>query len=395
MRVLRSLLCLVLAAGLWLALLHVWFTRSVDGTAAPLVGRLLRDWEMARRPGAEDESKLERGNPEWVLMSRMFTSLAFANVAASERSDRARYTDAMARIARLTIAEAERGDGPYPFLMPYASRRPFLDPSARSLFVDGEIALMLAALELLDAQPSGRDERGPSERDPSLDAELWVTRVREQIERGPALLGESYPNEAWIFCNTAALAAIRLHDVARGDPDAHAELFARWVAHARTHLVDPKTGMLVSATHYDGEAWQGPEGSTLWFAADMLLLVDEAFAREQYALARKELGRSFLGFAWSREWSASEPAQDDIDSGPTIPFIGANAGASGLAIGAAKAFGDEATLSGLLASLQLTGFPMDGRSHYASGNLMADAAFAYGTTTGPLWALAGHRGGSK
>lgn len=395
MTALRSILCLLAAAGLWLALLHVWFTPSVAGTAEPLVGRLLRDWEATERASAAEESALARGNPEWVLMSRMFTALAFANVAASDRQGRARHADALARVAASTIAEAERGDGPYPFLMPYAKRKPFLDPEARSLFVDGEIALMLAALELVDAQPLGRDERGPSARDPSLDAERWVTRAREQIERGPALLGESYPDEVWIFCNTAALAAIRLHDVARGEPDAHADLFARWVASARAHLVDPKTGMLVSATDHRGVAWQGPEGSTIWFAAEMLLLVDEGFAREQYALARKELGRSLLGFAWSREWAASEPPREDIDSGPTIPFVGANAGASGLAIAGAKAFGDVAFLEGLLASLQLTGFPMEGRSRYAAGNLMADAAFAYGTTTGPLWALAGYRGGSK
>jgi hypothetical protein len=378
---------LLVVTGLWLVFLQLWFTPSVAGTAEPLVARFLHDWERPRRFGAEEEAELERANPEWVLMSRMFTALAFANVAARDPDTRTRYIDAIERIVKLTIAEAERGDGPYPFLLPYAKRKPYLDPTGRSLFVDGEIALMLAALENVDRRPK-------ASRDPALDAEVWVTRVREQIERGPALLGESYPNEAWIFCNTAALAAIRLHDVATGARHAHDDLFARWVENARANLVDKRTGLLVSATHYDGVAWQGPEGSTIWFAAEMLLLVDESFAREQYALARKELGRSFLGFAWSREWSAAEPARDDIDSGPTVPFVGANAGASGLAIGGAKAFGDKPFLEGLLASLQLTGFPMDGRSRYAAGNLMADAAFAYGTTTGPLWAITGFGGSS-
>ncbi|MFO0551641.1 MAG: hypothetical protein U0271_24860 [Polyangiaceae bacterium] len=382
MRIVRTVVCLALAIAAALTSLHAGFSTTPEEVAAPLHERLLEDWEAPRRLGASREAELHKTNPEWVLMSRMFTALAFANDAAKDPPARARYVAAMDRIARTTIAELD-GGGMNHFLLPYARRARFVDQRGRSLFVDGEIALMLAALELVDAGP-----------DREVVAEVWVRRAREQIERGPALLGESYPDEAWMFCNAVALAAIRLHDVARGEPDAHAELFTRWVEHARAHLVDPGTGLLVSRLRYDGAAVEGPEGSTIWLVADMLLLVDEDFAREQYALARRALGRSLVGFAWSREWPASRPGSDDIDSGPTIPIVGANAGASGLAIVGAKAFDDEEFLDGLLTSLEFAGFPVDGRSRYAAGNLTADAVIAYGTRTGPLWALARARGGA-
>ncbi|MFO0615683.1 MAG: hypothetical protein U0414_24020 [Polyangiaceae bacterium] len=376
MRVVRSICALVLATALWLSLLHFAFRTSAEATARPLAARLLRRWQAGSPLGSKDVTTLRRTNPEWDLMARTFTALTFANLAIGARAP-GPYVDAIDRIADVTIAEVESG-GALRFLLPYAERAPFVDPAGRSVFVDGEVALMLAARELVAPDPAR-----------AALADVWVTRAREQIELGPKLLAESYPDEGWIFCNTVALAATRLHDVARGEPNAHAELFARWVARARAERVDADTGLLVSKTGLDGTTREGPEGSTIWLAADMLLLVDEDFAREQFQRARAELAGSLLGFAWSREWPVRQPGREDVDSGPTIPLVGANAGASGLAIVAARAFGDDALLSGLLASLEFAGFPLDGGAHFAAGNLLADAVIAYGTTCGPLWKLAG------
>lgn len=64
-------------------------------------------------------------------------------------------------------------------------------------------------------------------------------------------------------------------------------------------------------------------------SASNLLLVDEEFARDQYARARRERGASFLGFGWAREWPDRERAgapQPDVDSGPIVPLIHASAG---------------------------------------------------------------------
>ncbi len=199
------------------------------------------------------------------------------------------------------------------------------------------------------------------------------------------LVAESYPNEVWLFCNAVALAAVRLHDVGAGRPLDHEVLMTRWLASVRANFVDRTTGLLVSKATLDGTALDGPEGSSIWLIVAMLQLVDRDFAADQYARAHHELSGNLFGFAWSREWPASWPGREDIDSGPTVPLVGANAGASGLALVAARAFGDDEYTAGLLTSLQLGAFPVDGGAHYAAGNELADAVIFYALESGPLW----------
>lgn len=263
-------------------------------------------------------------------------------------------------------------------MLPYGRARPFVDPAGTSIFVEGELALMLAARQLV-------------ERDPARVAlaRTWVERAAAHLERGPVVLAESYPDEVWIFCNAVALAAIRLHDIGDGAPARHAALFARWVASAKARLVDRTTGLLPARTTLDGQVLEGPEGSTLWIAATMLRVVDDDFASLQYFTARQELTASLAGFGWAREWPPSRPASDDIDSGPTIPFVGANAGSSGLALVAAYAFDDAELARDLTTTLGFAAFPVDGGARYVAGNQLADAAILYAMVTGPLWARAG------
>ncbi|MDQ3338240.1 MAG: hypothetical protein M4D80_24000 [Myxococcota bacterium] len=351
----RFIACLLVASLLWVSQLRIWFTDR----ARPLAAHQLALWE-----GGADLSALRRTNPEWDLMARTFAVLTFANLALREPEQRARYLATIDHIVERTIADVER-EGHHYFLLPYSRRQPFLD--GPSVFVDGELALMVAARQLVE-----RDGR----------ANVWADRVVAQIERGPALLAESYPDEVWLFCNAVALAAVRIDDVVDGAPDRHAALFARWVANAK-RLVDPKTGLLPAKTSYRGDVLEGPEGSTLWLVTAMLQLVDDELARDQYERARAELRGGALGFGWAREWPASWPGRDDVDSGPTVPIVGANAGSSGLALVGAYAFGDEAFSRELGASLEFAGFPIDGR--YAAGNQLADAVIAYARASGPLW----------
>jgi hypothetical protein len=340
----RFLACLLVSTMLWLSSLHWWFTPRTRALHVAL----------------GDVELLRRTNPEWDLMARMFTVLALANLALDDK----RHLAAIDEIIERTIADIER-HGHHYFLLPYSRRQSFVDGA--SVFVDGELAMMVAARQLVERD--GREN-------------VWAARVAAQIERGPALLAESYPDEVWLFCNAVALAAVRIDDVVRGDRDRHAALFARWIARAK-RLVDPATGLLPAKTGYRGDVREGPEGSTLWLVATMLRIVDDDFARELYARARAELRGGFLGFGWAREWPASWRGSDDIDSGPTVPLIGANAGSSGLALVAAHAFGDDAFATELLTSLEFAGFPTD--AGYAAGNALADAVIAYARVSGPLW----------
>lgn len=195
----RTLLCLILATALWLPSLHLWFHATPAELRQPLASRQLEVWNTPQREGL---AALRRTNPEWDLMSRTFAVLAFANLALEEGNER--YLPTIDRIIDETIA-LEAAHGHRHFLLPYVERAPFVDPDQRSLFVDGEIALMLGARQLVAADPGA-----------AARLRARVDLIAGQLERGPVLLGESYPDEAWVFCNAVAIAAVRLATSRRG-----------------------------------------------------------------------------------------------------------------------------------------------------------------------------------
>jgi hypothetical protein len=367
-RPLAKILALLVAALLWLPSLHLLMGRSPDAVAGALAARQVALWT----PGQEARGDLYSSNPEWELMRRTFDVLAFGNLALARPHQRAQLLAAIDRAVDDTL-ETERQRGQRHYLMSYGRTRPFQDRAGRSLFVDGEIALMLATRQLVEPSPRWR-----------APLAARVNRIVGQLERGPILAGESYPDEGWTFCNVVALVALRLHDAATGED--HRALVDRWLTSARAHLVDPRTGLLVSSFTWHGRVKDGPEGSTLWLVAPFLKFLDPALARDQYRRAKQELARQTLGFAWAREWPASWEGPDDVDSGPTVPLVGANAGSSGMALVAARAFDDQGFVAGLLASLELAGFPIDqaGQRRYAAGNDLADAVLLYAMVQGPL-----------
>ena len=357
--------------------------------APPTMARELAASQIAAwDEGARD---VKRGvNPEWDLGHHFFLAMGLANLAIDAApADRALY------LAKVDAVITEvRARPPQHFHLGYFHQGAFQDPRARSLFLDGEIVFMLAAR--LAVWP-----------DPARNAELETLArgVVDQMAAGPALMGESYPNECWMFDNTLGLAALAITAHVLGHPVAGAEsLTQRWLAHA-PQLTDPHIGLLVSSTTYQGGTLDGPEGSTAFAAAHFLALVDPALARDQYARARQQFVVRPFGFAYAHEWP--DPAQwgadplppragrPDVDSGPVIPFVHAGAGASGMAILGASAFGDEALVAELVTSLELTAFPehREGRLHFAAGNGLGDAVLLYALAQGPLWQLVRSRTG--
>lgn len=362
----RFALFFLVAAALWLPNLHRLHT--VDrGAREQLVSSM-----VARQlaPTPDDVSLMRERNPEWDFMRRTFTVLALANLALGATAhERTRLLSGIDDIVDRTIRDDEQLGAEH-FLLAYARRAPFADPDARSLFIDGEIVMMIAARELVEPRPSLR-----------ATARIRAERIERTMRRSPSLSGESYPDECWTFCNTTALAALAMLD--RVDGSDHADLARAWVAHARAHLVDPATGILVSSYTYDGHVKDSAEGSSIWMSAHNLLLVDEDFARDQYARARRELRGSVFGYAWAREWPSGASMRPDVDSGAIVPVLDASAGSSGLALVGASAFEDEEYLGGLLSSVELAGFREGGR--YRASNAVGDAVLLYALTNGPLW----------
>ena len=370
-----AVVSLILASVIWLPCLHLLFAPGGDDRG-PRAGRLLAAQLRLWTDPALREREVERmrvANNEWDFMGRTFLVGSLADLSLRDPSTRARNLEVMDRIIDETLA-LERANGLHFFLMRYSRAGQFRVQPPRSLFIDGEVALMLGLRRMI----ADRADWKP----------LLAERVRvmeERMRKSPILCAESYPDECWIFCNTAALAAMRLSDFLDGTD--HRAFFREWLGTARRRICDPATGMLFSSFTFDGRAKDGPEGSSIWFAVHCLRLIDEAFARDQYDRAKKELARRGLGFAWAREWPPNWEGPMDVDSGPVIPLLGASAGSSGTAFVAASSFEDHRFLNGLLTSLDFAAFPVRGREElrYAASNQVGDAVLLYSLVLGPVW----------
>lgn len=382
-------LSLLLATAVWLPSVRLLFPvadavhdSTADSTAATtltpraqaLAARHLALWEGGTQEAAVE--RMRRTNPEWDFMGRTFLVLSLANMALREPAQEARYLKAIDAIVADTL-RLERERGAFHFVLDYGKDpRAYVDQPARSVFVDGEIALMLAARCQVEDRPDYH--AGLKER-------LAIAKGRMQ-KHPVTLSAESYPDECWTFCNTVALAALTVGGQVLGED--HAVFTKAWVETAKASLVHAPSGLLVSKYTLDGKVGDGPEGSSIWMAIHCLWVVDPVFARAQYDLARASLGRTVCGFGYAKEWPPEWVNQADVDSGPIVPGLEASAGSSGLALLGAATAGDEAFLRALIRSLDLAAFPIregDGL-RYAASNQVGDAVLLYALTQGPLWA---------
>jgi len=380
-RILAGLAALVVAAIIWLPCLHLVFTRPLSNfrqnqglspKARQLAARHLQLWtEPALRE--QELKKMRASNAEWDFMGRSYLVWSLANMALRDPASKPLYLQTMDQIIDETL-RLEKQEGMYFFLMPYAKDRHYLVQPAHSLFLDGEIALMLASRRVIEEKPKYR-----------LLLTGRVNAIVGRLQKGPRMLLESYPDECWMFDYCVALDAIKMADYLDGSD--HSALIRGWIAMAKQKLVHRDSGLLISSFTTDGAPMAGPEGSSIWMVAHSLQLLDEDFARDQYQRARKELGEITLGFGYAHEWPKSWKGEANIDSGPIIPGFEISAGSSGMAFIGASTFGDGKFLTSLAATLDFAAFPSrtGGRLKYCASNQVGDAALLYATTLGPLW----------
>jgi len=380
-RILIAVLSLLVACAAWLPCLRYFFMPDLssyrsDSGIAPrtkmIAQRHIRLWTEPSLRAAEI-AKMRRHNAEWDFMGRTFLVLSLANMAYREPGGKREYLSIIDAIIEETL-KLEKDNGLYFFLMPYAKNAPFIQQPARSLFVDGEIAMMIAARQLVS------EKAGYAQ---ALAARIDI--IVKRMDEAPLHVCESYPDECWMFCNAAALAAVRMSDALDGR--SHDDFINRCLKKIRETLVHRETGMLISSFSYRGREFDGPEGSSIWTVSHFLKLADPDFAADQYRRARNELAAGVLGFGYAREWPASRKGRMDIDSGPVVPVLGISAGSTGQALLAAASFGDREYLAELLATLELGGFPVerDGCIKYAASNQVGDAVLLYALVCGPLW----------
>ena len=152
-----GLVALALAAALWLPCVHFIFAhdqesfhreQGVSPQARQLAARHLQVWTDPALKRQELD-RMRRSNAEWDFMGRSFLVWSLAEMALREPELKTNYLPVIDEIIDETI-RLEREQGIYCFLMPYAKSRPFVAQPARSLFIDGEIALMLSLRRMVE-----------------------------------------------------------------------------------------------------------------------------------------------------------------------------------------------------------------------------------------------------
>lgn len=327
-------------------------------------------WSAAAPPPAWTNMRSQ--NPEWDLMARTFFVLTLAERALTQPSEADVAVATMDKVLEATLAE-ESAHGQTWFLLPYAQRSTYLG-TGRSLFVDGEIMVMLGARRMV------RDDRWQEEMT-SRSTQL----IQNLGSASPVMLAESYPNEGWMFCHAMAMLGLRMHQILDGV--SHEPLQDAWLKAIRAQLVHQPTQLLVSSFDMQGRWGDGPEGSSIWLVAMVLRVLDPEWAQQQYQGARHHLGREVLGLGYAREWPQAAPAVVDIDSGPMVPFLDASASSSGFALVASRAFGDHAWHASLKAALLAANVMMVVMPSLAQAadNPVGQAVVHWGLVTGPLW----------
>jgi hypothetical protein len=200
---------------------------------------------------------------------------------------------------------------------------------------------------------------------------------------------DSYPDMCWPADNVTALASLLLHDRLYGT--AYRQAYDAWKTWTLRHA-DPATGL--PAGMLDSRSGQLKEPSrgcaNSWNLA-LLLADDPAFAIAQYQLYKRSFEIRRLGFHMFREYPASSAIKGNIDSGPII--WGAGTVTSGVGLGTALAFGDEALAADIHALATMFGWPRAVRVHGACarnflwGALPVGDAFLSWSLSQPIGAL--------
>ena len=304
---------LFVTSAVWLPCIHLFYKKDItdykqSDKIAPIARTIanthLSIWNDPKLRKIELD-KMQYNNPEWDFMSRTYFVLALANMALLDNSLLDETCSIIDDIIHNTL-ETEKNRGFKYFLLEYGKGGGWVNYPEGSIFVDGEIALMIGARRALQEKEEYKKLQYNR-----------INKIKSRMRQSSILCDESYPNECWLFCNTVALAAIKISDKLDGTD--HSKFFASWIQSAKDNLIDKQTGLLISAFTVNARplpTGPGPEGSSIWMASHMLQIIDEDFANDQYKRAKQELAGKLFGFAYAREFPKGFDGEADVDYGP-------------------------------------------------------------------------------
>ena len=195
--------------------------------------------------------------------------------------------------------------------------------------------------------------------------------LAERLDRSPNGLIETYPGETWPPDVAAVAGSIGLHATVTG-VDRRA-LLDRWARRFESCAVH-RSGYLVqrvrSGTCTPADA---PRGSGTAIASYFISFADPRLSRRLYEALRDEGRICALGFCGIREYAPGFQGKGDVDAGPMM--MGASVGATGFALGAARAHGDAELYRELYRSAHLAGVPVQTRdtTKFVAGGALGNA----------------------
>jgi hypothetical protein len=160
--------------------------------------------------------------------------------------------------------------------------------------------------------------------------------LAQRLDASPTGLIETYPGETWPPDVAAVAGSIGLHAAVTGVD--HRELLARWAARFAKCAVSPSGYLVQRVRSGTCTPVDAPRGSGTAIASYFVSFADPILSRRLYDAVRTKGRISRLGFGGVREYLGGAGGKGDGNSGPIL--FGASVGATGFALGAARAHGD-------------------------------------------------------
>jgi hypothetical protein len=195
--------------------------------------------------------------------------------------------------------------------------------------------------------------------------------LADRLDRSPTGLIETYPGETWPPDVAAVAGSIGLHATVTG-VDRRA-LLERWSKRFEACALH-RSGYLVQHVRSGGcKPVDAPRGSGTAIASYFLSFADTRLSRRLLDGLRSGGRVCALGFCGIREYVPGFHGKGDVDAGPML--MGMSVGASGFALGAARAHGDGDLYRELYRSAHLAGVPVGvgGNTKFAAGGTLGNA----------------------
>lgn len=198
-----------------------------------------------------------------------------------------------------------------------------------------------------------------------------TSQLAARLFASPTGLIETYPGETWPPDVAAVAGSIGLHDWAVGKAP-RTELSA-WSHRFKECALDP-TGYLVQRTLSGGcKRKDAPRGSGTAVSSYFLSFVTPELSAELFRGLERDGRRSLLGFGAVKEYASGFSGAGDGNAGPIV--LGVSVGASGFALGAARAHGAEDMFVEIFRTAAMFGIPEETSDgvRYAVAGALGDA----------------------